>query len=48
MPPLTTVTQPIAEIGRRAVELILTGSGDVQREVLPLGLTVRASTGPAR
>lgn len=48
MPPLTTITQPIAGIGRRAVEMILTGSGDVQREVLPLDLTVRASTGPAR
>ena len=47
VPPLTTVTQPIAGIGRRAVEIILGGSGEIQRETLPLELTVRASTGPA-
>ncbi len=47
VPPLTTVTQPIAQIGRRAVEMILAGSTEVQREVLPLELTVRGSTGRA-
>jgi DNA-binding LacI/PurR family transcriptional regulator len=44
-PPLTTVTQPIAAIGRRAVEMILDGSTQVRREVLPLELTARGSTG---
>ena len=47
VPPLTTVAQPIKEIGRRAVEIILGGSGEIQRETLPLELTVRRSTGPA-
>lgn len=43
-PPLTTVTQPIVEIGRRAVEIILSGAVGVQREVLDVALVVRAST----
>ena len=44
-PPLTTITQPIAEIGKRAVEIILDGAGGIRRETLPLELTVRGSTG---
>ena len=43
-PPLTTIEQPIAEIGRRAVERILSGDTTVQREILPLKLVVRGST----
>jgi DNA-binding LacI/PurR family transcriptional regulator len=45
-PPLTTVVQPIAEIGRRAVMAILEGDGAVHRETLPVELVVRASTAP--
>lgn len=44
-PPLTTIEQPIAEIGRRAVERILAGHTAVEREILPLKLVVRGSTG---
>ena len=44
-PPLTTVEQPIAEIGRRAVERILSGDASVKRETLPVTLVVRSSTG---
>lgn len=43
-PSLTTIAQPIAEIGRRAVNAILEGDGSVHREVLPLELVVRQST----
>jgi DNA-binding LacI/PurR family transcriptional regulator len=46
-PPLTTIAQPIAEIGRRAVKAILEGDGAVHREVLPLELVVRQSTARA-
>jgi DNA-binding LacI/PurR family transcriptional regulator len=45
-PPLTTVEQPIAEIGRRAVERILAGETGVKREILPVTLVVRGSTAP--
>lgn len=45
-PPLTTVRQPITEIGRRAVEIILDPSPGVRRESLPTELVVRASTAP--
>ena len=39
----------IAEIGRRAVERILLGETAVKREILPVTLVERASTGtPAR
>jgi DNA-binding LacI/PurR family transcriptional regulator len=44
IPPLTTVAQPIAEIGRRAVKVILEHDGGVHRESLPLELVVRRST----
>jgi DNA-binding LacI/PurR family transcriptional regulator len=43
-PPLTTIEQPIAEIGRRAVERILAGDTSVRRETLPVKLVVRGST----
>lgn len=43
-PPLTTIEQPIAEIGRRAVERILRGDTAIQREILPVTLVVRGST----
>jgi DNA-binding LacI/PurR family transcriptional regulator len=45
-PPLTTIRQPIAEMGRRAVRAILDHSGEVRREVLDVQLIVRASTAP--
>ena len=40
-PPLTTIVQPIAGIGKRAVELILRADGAVHRETLPVRLVVR-------
>lgn len=43
-PPLTTIEQPIAEIGRRAVERILSGDTAIKREILPVTLVVRGST----
>jgi DNA-binding LacI/PurR family transcriptional regulator len=45
-PPLTTVRQPIREIGRRAVEMIVEHATEVRREALPVDLIVRASTAP--
>jgi len=47
-PPLTTIAQPIAEIGRRAARMILDFDGAVRRETLDVKLVVRASTGPAK
>lgn len=47
-PPLTTIAQPIAEIGRRAVKIIMDGDGAVHKDNLPVELTVRASTAPPR
>ncbi|TIX52920.1 MAG: LacI family transcriptional regulator, partial [Mesorhizobium sp.] len=47
-PRLTTIAQPIAEIGRRAARMILNFDGSVRREMLGVELIVRASTGPAR
>ncbi|TIQ29093.1 MAG: LacI family DNA-binding transcriptional regulator [Mesorhizobium sp.] len=46
-PPLTTIAQPIAEIGRRAAHMILDFDGTVRRETMGVELVVRASTGPA-
>ena len=43
-PPLTTVQQPIAEIGRRAVRAILDHGDEVWRERLPVELVIRGST----
>ncbi|MER9063657.1 LacI family DNA-binding transcriptional regulator [Mesorhizobium sp. M0644] len=45
-PPLTTIAQPIAEIGRRAARRILDFDGTVRRETLDVELIVRASSGP--
>jgi DNA-binding LacI/PurR family transcriptional regulator len=45
-PPLTTVRQPIAEIGRRAVAAILDHPHEARHETLPVELVVRASTAP--
>jgi DNA-binding LacI/PurR family transcriptional regulator len=46
-PPLTTVAQPIAEIGQRAVERLLLPRAPTERELLPVELLVGGSTGPA-
>ncbi|RUU06633.1 LacI family DNA-binding transcriptional regulator [Mesorhizobium sp. USDA-HM6] len=46
-PPLTTIAQPITEIGRRAARMILDFDGAVRRETMGVELIVRASTGPA-
>lgn len=46
-PPLTTIAQPITEIGRRAAHMILDFDGTVRRETMGVELVVRASTGPA-
>lgn len=46
-PPLTTVKQPIADIGRRAVELILEHDGTPRRIMLGTELVVRRSTAAA-
>jgi DNA-binding LacI/PurR family transcriptional regulator len=43
-PPLTTIQQPIAEIGRRAVRAILDNRGETVRETLDVELVVREST----
>ncbi|WP_421913500.1 LacI family DNA-binding transcriptional regulator [Mesorhizobium sp.] len=47
-PPLTTIAQPIAEIGRRAARAILDFNGTVRRETLGVELVIRASAGPAK
>jgi DNA-binding LacI/PurR family transcriptional regulator len=47
-PPLTTIAQPIAEIGRLAVKAILESDGRVSRHQLPVELVVRASSAPPR
>jgi len=43
-PPLTTIIQPIAEIGRRAVTMILGDEEGRRRELLDVELAVRGST----
>jgi DNA-binding LacI/PurR family transcriptional regulator len=45
-PPLTTVAQPVVEKGRLAAEMIF-DRGPPRRELLPVDLVVRQSTGPA-
>ncbi|CAN7533938.1 substrate-binding domain-containing protein [Mesorhizobium amorphae] len=45
-PPLTTIAQPIIEIGRRAARMILDFDGAVRRETLDVELVVRGSSGP--
>jgi DNA-binding LacI/PurR family transcriptional regulator len=44
--PLTTIQQPIAEIGRRAVKAILDHGHEIWRETLDVELAVRKSTAP--
>jgi DNA-binding LacI/PurR family transcriptional regulator len=43
-PPLTTIAQPMVEMGRRAVQTILEFDGTVRRETLDVALVVRGST----
>lgn len=43
-PPLTTVSQPIADIGRRAVEIILDAGKGIRRETLATTFVIREST----
>ena len=43
-PPLTTIGQPMADMGRRAVETILGFDGTVRRETMQAELVVRRST----
>lgn len=47
-PPLTTVQQPIAELGRRAVSAILDHPGEVWRQQIEVQLVIRSSTAPPR
>jgi DNA-binding LacI/PurR family transcriptional regulator len=49
IPPLTTVRQDFAELGRRGVQLVLARlrGEDWHPEAVPAALVVRASTGPA-
>ena len=49
-PPLTTVRQDFAELGRRGVQLVLArlAGEDLHPDPVPAPLLVRASTGPAR
>ena len=43
-PPLTTIAQPIEEMGRRAVRSILDSDGAIKRETVDVQLVVRGST----
>lgn len=45
-PPLTTIAQPMVEMGRRAVRAILEHDGAITRQVLPVELVVRGSSAP--
>jgi DNA-binding LacI/PurR family transcriptional regulator len=49
-PPLTTVRQDFAELGRRGVQLVLARlqGADLHPDPVPPTLVVRASTGPSR
>ena len=49
-PPLTTVRQDFAELGRRGVQLVLARlqGTDLHPDPVPPSLVVRASTGPSR
>lgn len=47
-PPLTTIAQPMAEMGRRAVENILAFDGTIRRETLDVELVIRGSTAAPR
>jgi DNA-binding LacI/PurR family transcriptional regulator len=50
IPPLTTVRQDFAELGRRGVQLVLARlqGEDLHPRAVPAQLVVRASTGPAK
>jgi DNA-binding LacI/PurR family transcriptional regulator len=43
-PPLTTIAQPMVEMGKKAVETILSFDGTIRRETLEVELVVRGST----
>ncbi len=45
-PPLTSIRQPMIEMGRRAAEAILQFDGTIRRELMPVELVVRGSTAP--
>ncbi len=45
-PPLTTIGQPMADMGRRAVETILGFDGTIHRQMLCADLIARGSTAP--
>jgi DNA-binding LacI/PurR family transcriptional regulator len=47
-PPLTTVRQDFAELGRRGVQLVLSRlrGEDLHLDLVPAELVVRSSTGP--
>ena len=47
-PPLTTIAQPMAEMGRRAVEMIRSFDGTIRRETFDVVLVVRGSTAAPR
>lgn len=47
-PPLTTISQPIKELGRRAVNAILNPQADPVQEYLEIALSVRGSTAAPR
>jgi len=49
-PPLTTIRQDFAELGRRGVQLVLArlAGETLHPDPVPAPLVVRASTGPAR
>ncbi len=47
-PPLTTIAQPIVEIGRRAVAAILEPTGEMPRILFDTELIVRGSTAPPK
>ncbi len=47
-PPLTTIAQPMARMGRSAVEMILSFDGAIRREALDVELLIRNSTAAPR
>ena len=46
-PALTSIALPLNQVGREAIELLISGSDQTQRS-LPVDLVVRSSTAPAR
>jgi DNA-binding LacI/PurR family transcriptional regulator len=45
-PPLTSIRQPMMEMGLRAAKAILEFDGTIHREIMPLELVVRGTTAP--